>query len=343
MSIAGTIVFPGGRTGLTAEFPPCRVLVTGGSGFLGAPLCRRLAAAGAEVHATSRSPRTGGGALRWWRVDLEDGAELGELCAEVRPDIVYHLAGVINGAPDPRLLLPTFKSLLVSTVNLLMLATEQRWRRLVLVGSLEEPVGDQIELGPTSPYGAAKFAATAYARMCHRVFGTPVVVARTFMTYGPGQPEWKVMPYTILELLAGRAPELSSGRRRLDWVYVDDVVDGLLRAGCTAGIDGLTVDLGSGVAVSLREIVERVTKLLGSPVRPKFGTKPDRPLDGEIKVADTEHTHSVLGWQPTTSLDEGLASAVRWYRGGGDTAAPAPAPEPQPNQTKPFSGRPSRK
>jgi nucleoside-diphosphate-sugar epimerase len=233
--------------------------------------------------------------------------------AEVKPATVFHFSGLVNGAPELRFVVPTFHSLLASTVNLLTAAAETSRPRVLLVGSLEEPRAESTEVWPTSPYGAAKWAASAYGRMFQKLFGLSVVIARTHMTYGPGQPSWKVIPSTILSLLRGERPRLSSGRRALDWVYVDDVADGLLVAASSAGLDGATVELGSGALTSIREIVAKLVALVAPSLEPVFGALPDRPRDDE-RAADVEVTRALTGWTATTSLDEGLARTVDWYR-----------------------------
>jgi nucleoside-diphosphate-sugar epimerase len=299
---------------LAAFFAGRRLLVTGASGFLGSHLCSRLLAGRAIIHAVSRSPRPSAhDNLRWWAVDVEQHDTVRKLVSEVSPDTVIHLGGLVNGTPDLDLIIPTFHSLLTSTVNLLAAAAELGCRRVLLVGSLEEPTGGGDEAYPTSPYGAAKWAASAYGRMFHHVFGVPVVIARTYMTYGPGQPSWKVIPSTILSLLRGEAPRLSSGRRKLDWVYVDDVVDGLLLAASTPDIEGATLDLGSGTMTTIREVVLELVELLAPEVHPVFNVLPDRP-PGPERAADIAHTHAMTGWAPRTPLHAGLLRTIDWYR-----------------------------
>jgi nucleoside-diphosphate-sugar epimerase len=291
-----------------------RVLVTGASGFLGGHLCTGLLAAGAEVHAVSRAARQSADErLRWWQADVEDLDAARRLISAVKPERVYHLSGLINGAPDLALVLPTFHSLVTSTVHLLTAVAGTECRRFVLVGSLEEPTDNAAEACPTSPYGAAKWAASAYGRMFRSLFDVPVVIARTHMTYGPGQPTWKLIPYTILSLLRNEPPRLSSGRRPLDWVYVDDVVEGLLLAGSASGLEA-PVELGSGTLTPIRDVVTRLVDLVAPAVQPIFDALPDRPRETE-RAADIAATRARLGWSPTTPLDEGLARTVRWYRG----------------------------
>jgi nucleoside-diphosphate-sugar epimerase len=244
---------------------------------------------------------------------MEDPEEVRTLLDEVKPDLVFHLGGHVTAAANLELVTSTFQSLLASTVTLLTEATRVGCRRLVLAGSLEEPIGLAAEATPTSPYGAAKWAAGAYARMFHALYGTPAVILRPFMAYGPGQPEHRVVPHAIRSYLRGVPPRLSSARRRFDWVFVDDVVDALLLAAHRPGLEGATIDLGSGQAVTVRDVVMRIKEIVGSLLEPEFGTEPDRP-GNETRVADTAHTRAILGWRATIPLDAGLARAVAWYR-----------------------------
>ena len=292
-----------------------KVLVTGASGFIGSHLCDRLSKDGAEVHAVSRTlrhtdPNTG---IQWWQGKLEDIDTVRNILDPVKPEVIFHLASHVAGSRSLELVLPTLHSNLVSTVNLLTVATEIGCRRLVLIGSLEEPEPDHNQV-PCSPYAAAKSASSAYGRMFHELYQTPVVIARLFMVYGSGQQDRrKLIPYVTLSLLQGQAPKLSSGQRLVDWIYVDDVVDGLLVAAQAPNVEGCTVDLGSGILVSIRTVVQQLSNLVGAETQPLFGALPDRPME-QVRVANTTYSYDKLGWQPATSLERGLELTVDWYR-----------------------------
>jgi nucleoside-diphosphate-sugar epimerase len=290
-----------------------RVLVTGGTGFLASHLCLRLLEAGAEVHATSRQDQVSASdSLRWWKTDLSSAEEVRSLLAAIQPSVVYHLAGFVGARPDLQLVLPTFESLLASTVHILIGATEFRCRRIVLSGSLTEPGPQGLCPIPSSPYAAAKWAASAYGRMFHALYHAPVVVAVPFMTFGPRQDPGKLVPSVILNFLRGEVPKLSSGLWEADWIYVGDVIQGFLDAGIVPGIEGSTLELGSGSKLTTRGIVEKISVLMESPIKPVFGAIPERPRE-PIRIADTMETRRVLGWAPTTSLTEGLRQTIRWY------------------------------
>jgi UDP-glucose 4-epimerase len=291
-----------------------RVVVTGASGFIGSHLCPRLVASGAEVHAVSRVKHTGNGSVRWWQGDLAELTTARELLRAIKPDVIFHLAGHVQGARTLELIMPTFRSNLASTVNLMTAASEVGCRRIVLTNSMEEPPLTNGETVPSSPYAAAKWASSAYARMFHALFHLPVVILRVFMVYGPGQQDLrKLVPYVIMSLLRGEPPRLTPGQRMIDWVYVDDVVDGLVAAAAATGVHGMTVDIGSGELISIRAVVEHLIRLVGVPIDPLFGALAERPLE-QTRVADTVRSHALLGWQPKTGMYEGLSHTVGWYR-----------------------------
>ena len=309
------------------DYRGSKVLVTGASGFIGRRLCRRLRELGAEVEPASRQPAPDPG-TPWHQVDLGAADQARRLMAAVRPDVVFHLASQVNEARERAVVISTFHANLASTVYLLDAAAEQGCRRFVQTGSLEEPEpGDPVST-PTSPYAAAKWSASAYGRMFHQLWGAPVVLARLFMVYGPEQRDLtKPVPHVIVSLLQGREPQLTSGKRPVDWVFVDDVVEGLVRVGVVPALEGQQVDLGSGRLVPVRTVVEQLYSLLAPGREPAFGALPDRPME-QVRVARTEESEELLGGAPVVPLDEGLARTVEWYRGelqGGRLAVPVAA------------------
>lgn len=305
------------------KLPGERVLVTGASGFIGSHLCRALSKAGSEVHAVSRKPHAGEQPVRWWQGDLADFDATRRLLAAIRPDVIFHLTGHAWGAPGLEHVLPTLRSDLTAAVNVLTVATELKTGRIILTASLEEPQSSDPELVPASPYAAAKWASGAYARMFHKLYQTPATVVRIYMAYGPGQPDQKLIPYVIRSLLNEETPKLSSGQRLIDWIYIDDVIDGLLAAAQAKGTEGRTIELGSGTLVSIREVVEELVRLSAPRVGPSFGALRSRPVE-PVRAANIQDTYDRIGWRPLTPLAKGLELTVQWFktrRGRGGSAA----------------------
>ncbi|HMO99344.1 MAG TPA: NAD(P)-dependent oxidoreductase [Kiritimatiellia bacterium] len=290
-----------------------RILVTGASGFIGSHLCRALVADGATVVGVSREhPDALPDGITPTQADLTDPEQATALIACHRPDVIYHLASCVTGGRDISLVRPTFTANLAATVYLMEAASRAGCRRFVLTGSLEEP--DHAQAPPSSPYAAAKAAATAYARMFHALYTFPAVIARVFMVYGPDQrDEKKLVPYVINQLLAGTSPRMSSGTRMVDWIYVQDVVEGLIRLARAEGVAGKTIDLGSGEMTSVRSVVEQIAGLMGNPTALHFDAAADRPME-QVRIANIQETEAAIAWRPRFSLSEGLQATIDWHR-----------------------------
>jgi len=268
---------------------------------------------GAQVHATTRAQPPEQAGVRWWCADLTDAKAARTVVQEVRPDVVIHLASRAEGARSLALVVPMLNDNLVSAVNVMTAAADVPGCRVVLAGSLEEHAGLEPGSGARSPYSASKIAATTYATMFRDLAQLPLVVMRLGMVYGPDDPHTtRLVPYVVESLLDGVAPALSSGTRRVDWVYVDDVVDALLAAAVEPDALGRVLDIGTGDAVSIRSAVSLIADVVGSGVTPLWGRLADRPGDRDF-VADPEPADEHLGWRARTSLRAGIERTVAWH------------------------------
>ena len=291
-----------------------RILVTGASGFVGSQVCRALEDFSIDLHATSRTRiQENKDATHVWKADLLDIENARKLFKEIRPDIVIHLAGYPVGTQELDSVAPTFLNNLCVTVNLLTAAVEVGCKRMVLNASLEQPDYNGSNNTASSPYGASKLCETIYGKMFRNVFKIPLTIVRPFMTYGPRQQERNVIPYVIRSLLSGNTPKIQSGERQIDWIFVDDVVQGVIAAAATPGADGHTLDLGSGSVTSIRIIVDKLVGIINPAITPTF--MDTRPRKNEIvRSANIGPSAEILGWKPTHTLDEGLQKTVDWFR-----------------------------
>jgi len=156
--------------------------------------------------------------------------------------------------------------------------------------------------------------------MFHCIYQTPVVIVRPFMVYGPNQNPTKVIPYAIQSLMRGDQPKLTSGKWRADWIYVDDVIDGFIAAMSIPGVEGSTIDMGTGQLVSVEAMIRQIVEIMGVSIEPQFGALSSRFCE-EVRTADIEHTRRVLGWQPKISIYEGIQRTIEWHRSSSPISA----------------------
>jgi nucleoside-diphosphate-sugar epimerase len=295
-----------------------RVLVTGSTGFIGRYLVRQLVAGGAEVWCgvlPTEIP-VGRGLLPAQApqipLDVREAASVNHAIDKSEPEIVFHLAAVgvtdPNGDPHAALAVNTH-----GTIHLLEALREQPPTRIVLVGTCYEYGARETREGldPFNIYAASKVAAWAFARAYWRVFDLPVVLARLFQVYGPGQAPDTLIPSGIHAALDGEDFPMTPGEQRRDFIFVEDVAAGLMALGRATGVDGCSLDVGTGQAHSVRQVVQQIWSIVGAQSQLLPGALPYRPGAPMHLVADVEPTVQRTGWRATTSLEAGLRATVQ--------------------------------
>jgi nucleoside-diphosphate-sugar epimerase len=307
-----------------------RVLVTGGTGFIGSHLVRRLVMADAEVHVLVR-PQSDLWRIKElapkiipWRGDVTDLGSVERCVTQAQPEIVFHLAGDTSGRRWSQSLSELDQSIevnLCGTLNVLrsLHAAPKPPMRFVRAGGLAEygnapvPFDERQREMPASAYGASQAAATMFLSALSRQLAFPAVTLRFAAVYGPGRSEDFFLPSLIARCLEGRDFEMTGGDQPWDLVYVDDAVDALLRATEAAIEPGEVINIGSGLGPTLREIADRVVRKIGSG-RLRVGAVPIVAGDVRQLYCRNDRAAAILGWRPRVDLDTGLDRTIAWYR-----------------------------
>jgi UDP-glucose 4-epimerase len=305
-----------------------KILVTGGAGFIGSHIVDAYVGAGHEVFVIddlssgkteNLNPRA---TLR--RMDLLDPKAPG-IVADIRPDVLNHHAAqmdVRRSVADP-----VFDARInvLGFLNLLEAGREAGLKKVIfassggaIYGEQENfPAAEEHPMRPASPYGVSKLTGENYLAYYHRAFGIPYVALRYANVYGPRQSfkgEAGVVAIFIDRLLSGQTPMINGdGKQTRDFIYVGDVAAANLLALETSYVGGLNI--GTGVETNLIALYDKICRQLGARVAAVHGAA--KAGEQRRSSVDPSRAKKILRWAPATSLDEGLARTVAYYRKAG--------------------------
>lgn len=324
-----------------------RVLVTGGAGFIGSAVCRRLVLEhgmdvvnidkltyAANLRSLDVLAKEPGYAFE--QVDICDREDVDNVFAKYQPDATIHLAAeshVDRSITGPSAFINTN---VVGTCNLLeaarnycdRLSSERRDGFRFVHVSTDEVYGSLGETGlfceetayqPSSPYSASKAASDHLALAWFKTYGLPVIVSNCSNNYGPYQFPEKLIPLMILNAIEGKPlPVYGSGTNVRDWLYVDDHAEGLISL-LTRGRPGEKYNFGGNSERSNLDVVELICDVLDriapAPAKARSLIKfvKDRPGHDLRYAIDASKAQRELGWKPSKTFEEGIALTVQWY------------------------------
>jgi len=322
--------------GTSMDWTSRRVLITGADGFIGSHLAERLVRAGAEVTALAQynsfdshgwlddlAPEVLS-VMRLVRGDIRDAHQMTALSKG--QDTVLHLAALIAIPFSYEAPSSYVATNVMGTVNVLKAALEAGCRRLVNTSTSEvygtarvTPISEDHPLCGQSPYSASKIGADMMADAFHRSFDLPLLTLRPFNTYGPRQSERAVIPAVIRQALDPACAEIGVGdlAPERDFTFVDDTAAAFMAAAALSDAHlGRTFNAGTGRMVTIGETVELIRAAAGTdkPVTQEAPRK--RPEKSEVMalMADASRLAEASGWRPETSLEDGIARTVQWWR-----------------------------
>jgi NAD dependent epimerase/dehydratase len=309
-----------------------KVLVTGADGFIGSHLVETLVKAGVEVRALCQynSFSSWGWLDRSVHAadievvlgDVRDPDQMRKIVAGV--DTVFHLAALIAipySYQAPSSYIGTNVS---GTLHLLQAALDSGVERFIQTSTSEVygtarfvPISEDHPLQAQSPYSASKIASDALAYSFYSSFGLPVVIARPFNTYGPRQSARAVIPTVITQLLTGkRTLRLGALTPTRDFNFVKDTCDGFVALARSCQVAGKTVNIGSGVEISIGDTVDLIARILGVDVQIECDEQRLRPANSEVDrlCCDSRLMAELTEFQPGYTLEQGLRETIDWLR-----------------------------
>ena len=307
------------------------VLITGAGGFIGSHLTEKLVELGIKVKAfvryNSRNdwgllellPKEKQNKIEVVMGDLKDADAVRHVTKEV--DIIFHL-GALIAIPysyiHPR---ETIETNVLGTLNVLNAAKENGVEKLVHTSTSEVygtaryvPIDENHPLQGQSPYSASKIGADKIAESFYRSFELPVAIIRPFNTYGPRQSARAVIPTIITQALTKEKIFLGSLDPTRDYTYVKDVVEGFIKVAESPKSVGEVINIGSNFEISIGDLANKIISLAGKNAEIIIDPTRVRPQDSEVERlwCDNTKAKGLLGWEPKTSLDEGLKRTIEW-------------------------------
>lgn len=309
-----------------------KILITGGAGFIGSHLTKRLLEEGYEIICLDNfsnyyNPRIKRKNIQPFlknrnflliKGDIRDRDKIKRVFKKYKFDKVVHLAaqpGVGFSFKNPSLY---FDVNINGTLNLLELASKYQIKGFVfgssssVYGVADIPFSETSELKPISPYGVSKRAGELLCSTYHHLYSLPVTILRLFTVYGPRQrPDMAIYKFTELIDRGKEITFYGSGKTKRDYTFIDDIINGITIC-LRKDFDFQIFNLGDSNPISLSSLVSLIEKNLKKKAKIKH--LPEQPGDPPITYADIKKSGKILGWEPKVNIGQGIKKFVNWYK-----------------------------
>lgn len=297
-----------------------RILVTGGSGFIGRHLIKALIDSETRINVVSRKDIDLPSGAILHIGDLRDPIFVNDCIMTCKPSTIFHLAANKERSPLFSAFSRGLEDNLISSLNIFEAANKlEGLNSIVVLGTAEEygnnncPFVEDMRELPVSAYSFSKMCVTKLCEVLHRLYRMPFVIIRPSLAYGPGQSADMLLPALIKSLIGNKAFPMTAGEQTRDFIYVSDLVDVIIKAAQSEKLIGRVTNVGSGSSVKLKDVALRVEQILGRSGMVQLGTLDYR--QGEIMdyVVDNSKIKELLDWAPRVSLEEGLMYTIKSF------------------------------
>ena len=306
-----------------------KFLVTGGAGFIGSNICKRLVSQDCFVRVVDNL-LTGKKSnlaevidkIEFIHADMGDSEVAQSAMKDI--DVVFH-EGALPSVPvsieNPA---ATHKHCVDATFTLLLVARDAGIKRFVYAASSsaygDAPTSPKVETMPAcplSPYAVAKLTGEYYCSVFCKIFGLETISLRYFNVFGPQQDPRSqyaaAIPAFVTAILKDEPPTIyGDGEQSRDFTYIDNIVDANLLAARAKRTQGEVVNIACGQAVTVNEIIDMINNLLGKNVKPQYADP--RPGDVKHSLADITAAKNLIDFKPKVSFNDGLRLAIDWYK-----------------------------
>lgn len=317
---------------ITSLLKQKKVLITGGDGFVGSHLTRKLIKEGADVQLI-REPDLMGKSTNLdgldkyidkYYVDICDFRSLNKAVKRANPEKIFHLAALADLDRSLEIANQCIEVNIKGTTNLLYALQDIKFDAFLFTstcevyGSNPPPFTEEMDLDPPSPYAVTKVAGEYLCKMFHKIYQYPIVILRLSTVYGPGQNIKRLIPSVIRSCIKKEKINITSGKQRRDFNYVEDIIGGIIKASITKGAIGEILNLGQGKTYTVREVVDKIVDLMGyspEPINPSLRLRLGETMRWSC---DNTKAQRILGWKPNCSLERGLQKTIDWYKSNPD-------------------------
>ncbi len=306
-----------------------RVLVTGGTGFIGSHLTKALIDQGHDVAVIHRSSSDFGriqnvlDKIQLYPADLRDTEVVAKIIEDFNPEAIFHLATYYAVNHKSQDIVKMVDTNVLGTINLLEAARQFGVTLFVNTSSCfvyqpsQQAVTEESPVGAINLYALTKLQAEDACSFYAKEYGQRCVTLRLFSPYGPSDHQRRLIPYIIKTFLNKERPQMTTGKQQWDFVYVTDIVDAYLKVLAALDLPSghVIFNIGSGEATSVYNIGEELKEILEGDQFPNWGAIAHRPNELWFVCADITKANRILRWRPHIRiLEQGLPLTVQYMK-----------------------------